>query len=122
MDTVIDMIRFCRDCANYEERRDIDGTALCKKQEPSICRDEFSGKEIVHGERYYNRACPECKHFEVIKDTPLCTKNHEPGVACGEFFDRLEALKPIQQHNMMKTILLIHALKYQPSQGFPHTY
>jgi len=106
------MIRFCRDCANFEDRRDIDGVALCKRNHgPYVCCEEFEPRdENINGDRLYNKFCLECANFQEIDDTPICAKNHTPGVSCEEFIDRFEVLNAIRQSNNMKTVLIAHAV------------
>jgi len=104
---------FCRDCANFEDRRDIDGAALCKKnQGPYICCEDFeSVDEDICEDRLYYRFCRHCTNFEEVNDTPSCSENHTPGVACEEFTDRFEKLNLSRQNSHMKTALLAYAIK-----------
>ena len=104
--------RFCRDCANFEYRRDIDGYALCAKNlGPYVCCEEFEPKhESINANRLYNRFCVECANFEDVNGVPLCAKNHTPGVACDGFKSRFEKLNVTRQNNHMKTALIVHAL------------
>ena len=104
--------RFCRDCANFEDRRDIDGYALCAKNSgPYVCCEEFEPKhESINANRLYNRFCVECDNFEDIDGVALCAKNHTPGVACDGFKSRFEKLEVVRQNNHMKTALIVCAL------------
>lgn len=106
------MLRFCKDCANFEDRRDIDEATLCGKvQGPYVCCEEFEPRdESINENRLYHRFCSGCTNFEDIDGTPICAKNHTPGVACEEFVERLEKLNGIRQSNLMKTTLLMHAI------------
>ena len=106
------MIRFCKDYANLEDRRDIDGVALCKRNEgPYICCEEFEPRDgSVNEDRLYNRFCSECTNFQEIDGTPICAKNHIPGVACEEFLDGIQMLNTTRQSNNMKTALMVHVL------------
>jgi len=106
------VIRICRDCTNFEDRRDIDGAALCKKKRgPYVCCEDFDPiDETVNENRLYYRFCLECTNFEDVNGAPLCTKNHTAGVACEEFIDRFEILSETRLNNHMKTALLVHAI------------
>jgi hypothetical protein len=104
------MIRFCKDCANFEDRRDIEGVCVCtKNHEPHICCEQFDPKESVKGYRLYNMFFSQCISFEDINDTPIC-KNNYPGIACDEFVERIRELQGTNQKNLMKTTLLVYAL------------
>jgi len=105
-------IRFCRDCANFEERRDIDDVALCsRKIGPYVCCDEFEPRdENLNANNLYYRFCAECANFEDANGIPLCSKSHNPGVACEEFKSRFEKLNVTRQNSHMKTALVIHAV------------
>jgi len=107
-------IRFCRDCANFEERRDIDGNVLCAKNlGPYICCEEFEPRDAsINVNRLYNRFCVECANFEDVNGIPLCAKNHTPRVACDEFKSRFEKLNMTRQNNRMKTALVVYAATY----------
>jgi len=104
-------VKSCRDCANFEERRDVDGTALCSKNVgPYICCEEFEPfDEKVNIRKFYNRFCAECANFEDVNGIPLCSRNHTPEVACEQFENRFEKLKLRRQSNHMKAALLVHA-------------
>ena len=108
------MLRHCRDCANLEERRDIDDVAICKKNHgPFICCDDFDPKAIgLNVDRQYNRYCIECANFEAIDDSAICAKNHTQGIACDEFTDNFRELKEVIQNNLMKNVLLVHSIFY----------
>lgn len=110
-------IRSCRDCANFEDRRDIDGNVLCaKNMGPFVCCEEFEPKhESVNANRLYNRFCVECASFEDVNGIPVCAKNHTPGVACDGFKSRFQELDGIRQNNRMKTALIVYAaIHYNP--------
>lgn len=106
-------IRFCKDCANFEDRRDMDGAALCKKnQGPYVCCEEFEPKDLsINEDRLYYRFCSECTNLEDVKGTAVCAKSHTTGVACEEFIDRFEKLNVARQNNHMRTALLGYAIK-----------
>jgi len=107
------VVRFCRDCANFEDRRDIDGIALCAKNiGPYLCCEEFESRDVsINENRLYYRFCSECTHFQDINGALLCAKNHSLEVACEEFVDRFEKLNVIRQNNHVKTALSVHAIK-----------
>ena len=87
----------CRDCANFEERRDIDNVVLCKKnRRPHVCCEDFKPMDESFNNRLYYRFCVDCTYFEDVNETPLCAKNHIPGVACEEFTDRYEKARALQ--------------------------
>ncbi len=101
--------RFCRDCANYEERRDIDGVPLCSENiGPYVSCDEFEPhSEALNSSKLYNKFCIECASFDEVAGVPLCSRNRSPGVACHLFQSRFEELKVTRQNNHMKAVLLI---------------
>ena len=111
--------RFCRDCANFEDRRDIEGYALCAKNlGPYVCCEEFEPKhESINANRLYNRFCVECTNFEDVTSVPLCAKNHTPGIACDGFKSRFEKLNVTRQNNHMKTALIVCALNGGSGKG-----
>ena len=113
--------RFCRDCANFEDRRDIDCTALCaKNMGPYICCEEFEPKhESITENRLYNQFCVECANFEDIEGHSLCAKNHTPNVACDGFESRFEKLNVKQQNNRMKTALVVYAATHYNPKPIP---
>jgi hypothetical protein len=104
------VIRFCRDCANFEERRDIDGTILCMKNHtPQVCCEDFKPRNgVLNKRRLYLMSCPECVHFEDIDGNPMCARGHRPGVACEEFSDKFRKLNAIRQINQIKITLLFN--------------
>jgi len=97
-------IRSCRDCSNFEERRDIDNAVLCQKnRRPYVCCEDFKPRdESITENRLYQRFCLDCANFEDVNQTPLCAKNRIPGVACEEFTDRYEKLKVFTQIHRRK--------------------
>ncbi len=106
-------LRFCRDCTNFEDRRDIDSIALCARNAgPYVCCEEFEPRdEYVNEHRLYSRFCSECANFEDVDGTAVCGRNHTPGVACEEFIDRFEELSLIRQSNHMQAALIAQAIK-----------
>jgi hypothetical protein len=104
----MEKIRSCRDCANFEDRRDIDKVAICALHNgPHVCCEEFKPRdESKNPDNPYNRFCVDCANFEDVNGIPICAKHHSPGVACDGFKSRLEESKKTQQNNLMKTAIL----------------
>lgn len=77
----------CRNCVNLEDRRAIEGVAICAMHHgPSVSCAEFEPRRIKNEtNRFYNRFCLKCINFENINGIPICSKDHRPGVACGAF-------------------------------------
>ena len=115
------MISSCRDCINFEDRRDIDSFSICTKNRgPVVSCEDFKPKDdIVKEYRLYEQFCLECANLQLVDETPVCAENHNPGIACEEFEDWSEVLKIIQQKKRTKTILLIHALNTEPNSHLP---
>lgn len=105
-------LRFCRECANFEDRRDIDGVALCAQlYGPFTCCEEFELRDKNLSEnKLYNRFCGSCVNFQEIDGIPVCAKGHNPGIACESFVERFKKLKAVKQNNQVKTALLIYTL------------
>ncbi|MCX8170895.1 MAG: hypothetical protein N3E47_02825 [Candidatus Bathyarchaeota archaeon] len=103
-------IRLCRDCANFEERRDIDGAVLCmKNHNPKIWCEDFEPKDGgVNKRRLYMMSCPECVNFEDNDGYPICARGHKPGVACEDFMDRFRKMNRVRQNNQIRAVLLIN--------------
>ncbi len=105
-------IRFCRDSANFEDRRDKGGTVLCTENKKTCTyREEFEPK---HMKRNWSRLCKqssvECTSFEDINGIVLCSKNHTSGVAGNEFRSISEELKVPPKNNHLKTLLTFRTL------------
>jgi len=86
--------RFCLECKNFEDRKEIDGVILCARgHRPGVSCPDFQDKfEGLKGTASETRFCLECKNFEDRKEidgTVVCAKGHRPGVTCAEFQDRL---------------------------------
>jgi hypothetical protein len=115
------VIRSCRDCANFEDRRDIDGVAICALHSgPYVCCEEFEPRDkSINANRIYNRFCVECANFEDVNGIPICAKIHTPGVACDGFKSRLEKANETQQNNCMKVALLEYAATHYNPQPIP---
>ncbi len=76
----------CRDCLNLEDRRQIEGVALCAMRHgPSVSCQEFNPKTTIHPDSSYEQFCVNCVNFECIKGVPMCSRDHRPGTACGAF-------------------------------------
>ena len=105
------LVKSCRDCANFEERRDVDRIALCSENVgPYVSCEEFQPRdEMVNTKKFYSKFCIECANFEDVNGIPLCARNHTPGAACEQFKDRFEKLELTRQNNHIRTVLLIHA-------------
>jgi len=101
-------VKSCRDCANFEERRDIDDTVLrARNIWLNVCCEEFEPKDRnANADKRCNRFCVECASFEYINGTSICAKNHNPMIYCEEFKSRDEQFKKQAQE---KTTLLANA-------------
>lgn len=115
------MIRSCRACTNFEDRRDIDGYALCtKNQGPIVFCEDFKLKdEFVKEYRLYEQFCVECANLQLVNEMSVCAENHNPSIACEEFQDWFKVLKAIELKNRTKTTWLIHALNSEINPHFP---
>ena len=80
-------IESCRDCANLEDRRDVERVAICAMHHgPSVCCPEFKPRNRrTDGNKLYNRFCLKCANFENVNGIAVCSKDHRPGIACGAF-------------------------------------
>jgi len=80
----------CRDCANFEDRRDKEKVAICAMHHgPSVCCPEFKPRNRRTDENnLYNRFCLKCTNFENLYGIPICARHHRPGIACGAFKKR----------------------------------
>jgi hypothetical protein len=83
-------IQSCRECANFEDRRNLENVAICAMHHgPSVCCPEFKPKKTKIDEMaLYNRFCIECSNFENVEGIPICAKDHRPGIACNGFQDK----------------------------------
>ncbi len=104
----MERIRSCRDCANFEDRRDIDKVALCALPNgPHVCCEEFKLREDSRNpDTLYNRFCIDCANFEEVNGISICAKHHSPGVSCDGFKNRVEESQSTQQRNLMRTAIL----------------
>ena len=85
-------IESCRDCVNLEDRRDIEGVAICAMHHgPSVCCQEFKPKNYrVNINSTYERFCLNCANYDEVGGVPMCARDHRPGRACGAFRNKLE--------------------------------
>jgi hypothetical protein len=81
------MLNSCKDCANFEDRRNIEGVALCANNRgPGVSCSQFRPLEKAeYSEMRDWGFCRECKNFEVINGKTLCAKRNYPGIACEMF-------------------------------------
>lgn len=125
IDTLDRVTKFCRECYNFEDRRDIDGTVACaKNHSPGVCCEDFMAKdENLRETRLSARFCSECVHFEdraSVDGTVLCARRHSPGVSCEDFVDKLEKLTKICGDNHIKTAIVEHYLNNSHSLNVSH--
>ena len=80
-------VQSCRDCANFEDRRDMGKVAICAMHHgPSVCCPEFKSRnKKIDATKLYGRFCLKCANFENVDGIPICAKDHRPGIACGAF-------------------------------------
>jgi len=86
--------RFCLDCKNFEDRKEIEEVVICARgHRPGVSCPDFQDRfEGLRRTASKTRFCLECINFEDRKEidgTVLCAKGHRPGVNCPEFQDRL---------------------------------
>lgn len=117
--------RFCRDCYNFEDRRDIDGTVVCaRNHSPGVCCEDFVVKDESLKETRLNiRFCSECINFEdrnEIDGTVICARRHSPGVSCEDFVDKLERLTKIRRDNNIKTTIVEHYINNSHTINISH--
>ena len=101
----------CRDCSNFEDRRDIERVAICSMHHgPSVCCPEFKPRgRKTDAKMLYDRFCLKCANFENIEGIPVCAKDHRPGIACGAFRSKKTRKKTKEthsypfEHNSLKT-------------------
>ena len=88
-------IESCRDCANFEDRRDIERVAICAMHHgPSVCCPEFKPRsKKTDTNKLYDRFCLKCANFENVEGIPICAKDHRPGIACAAFRRKSDALE-----------------------------
>jgi len=84
--------RFCVECKNFEDRKEIDDIVVCAQgHRPGVSCPEFQDKfEGLKKTASKTRFCLECGNFEEIDGIVFCARGHRPGVSCPEFQDRVE--------------------------------
>jgi len=94
-------VRLCSECYNIEDRRDIEGYALClREHDPAVSCDDFNRSQ---NSTVDIRFCSECKNFEGRENgLILCARKHRPRSACADFIDKNEALR--KARNKKETI------------------
>lgn len=77
----------CRDCVNFEDRRCIEGVALCAMHHgPSVCCLEFKPRDkTIDTNNSYALFCLNCSNYENIDGVSICARDHRPGIACAAF-------------------------------------
>ena len=110
-------VRSCRNCANYEERRDIDGTSLCARRSgPYVCCEEFRLKDVtLDSEKFVNRFCVECANFEYIAKVGSCSKKHTPGTGCDLFRKKMDKLDATLQNKPFNPVTIAVAINKNSS-------
>jgi hypothetical protein len=90
------------DCANFEDRRDIEKVAICAMHYgPSVCCPEFKPRnKKTDADKLYNRFCLNCANFENVDGIPICARDHRPGIACSAFRSK----KPEKRRKKLKQI------------------
>jgi hypothetical protein len=85
----------CRDCENFEDRRDIEKVAICAMHYgPSVCCPEFKHRtKEIDENKSYNRFCLNCANSENVDDILICAKDHRPGTACAAFRKKSGAIE-----------------------------
>ena len=81
-----------KDCANLEDRRDIDRVALCALHHgPSVGCPEFNARSgNVNAKDSHENFCMNCASFEEIGGVAICAREHRPWVACAGFDSKAE--------------------------------
>jgi hypothetical protein len=108
--------RFCWNCYNFEDRRDIDGVVLCTKGHTpgTTCEDFVEREEELTEIRLNGRFCWTCCNFEDRRETDgalLCVKGHHPEGNCEDFADKEKKFRDITNNNrheraIVKAILM----------------
>jgi hypothetical protein len=108
--------RFCWNCYNFEDRRDIDGVVLCAGgHTPGICCEDFIARdenlrEVDTMEIKLNGwFCWNCGNFEDrrgIDGVLLCARDHSPEGGCEDFIDRDKKLRDIANNNRHERVIV----------------
>jgi hypothetical protein len=77
------MIDSCKNCANFEERRDLEGVALyTNNRGPSVSCAQFEPIDQTLDVKTVDYGfCVKCSNFEEIDGKPLCANWNYPGIA-----------------------------------------
>jgi len=80
--------KFCWNCYNFEDRRDIEGVVRCDKgHTPGTTCKDFVAREDKFIEISYN-SCWNCCNFEDRRDIEgvvVCYKRHRPKTNCDDY-------------------------------------
>lgn len=103
--------RFCWNCYNFEDRRDIDGVVLCAKGHTpgTTCDDFVQGEDRSTEIRLNGHFCWNCCNFEdrrEIDGVILCAKGQHPEGNCDEFLDRNGKLREITNNNRHERVFV----------------
>jgi len=103
--------RFCWNCYNFEDRRDIDGVVLCAKGHTpgTTCEDFVEREDEMTKNRLNGHFCWNCCSFEDrrgLDGVILCAKGHHPEGNCDEFVDRNGKLREITNNNRHERVLV----------------
>ncbi|MGQ9459879.1 MAG: hypothetical protein ACUVRA_01420 [Candidatus Bathyarchaeaceae archaeon] len=102
--------RFCWNCYNFEDRRDIDGVVLCTKgHTPGTTCEDFAEREEVMGLRLNGHFCWSCCNFEDRRNVDgviLCARGHHPEGNCDEFVDKNGKFREIADNNRHERVLV----------------
>ena len=103
--------RFCWNCYNFEDRRDIDGVVLCAKGHTpgTTCKDFVEREERLMEIRLNGRFCWNCCNFEdrrEIDGALLCAKGHYPEGNCEDFVGRERKLRGITNNNRHERVIV----------------
>lgn len=85
------MIDSCKNCENFEERRDIDGVSLCANNRgPGVSCARFKPNiQVIDFKKVDYGFCLECNNFEELNGNSLCANCNYPGIACEMFEQKI---------------------------------
>lgn len=103
--------RFCWNCYNFEDRRDIDGVVLCTKGHSpgTICEEFVERDDCSMGIRLNGHFCWNCSSFEDRKGIDgaiLCARGHYPEGNCDEFLDKNHRLVEIANNHRQERVFV----------------
>jgi hypothetical protein len=103
--------RFCWNCYNFEDRRDIDEVVLCMKGHTpgTTCEDFVEREEKLMEIRLNGNFCWDCCNFEDRREIDralLCARGHRPEGNCDEFVNRNGKLREIDNNNRHERALV----------------